>query len=406
LLIVQARNNGGLLEAARYANGSCTTCTDLNYANTTDTKVSKRETLNVALIGTLSGTAQATGQAALHGAQLAIREINDKGGIIGSNNTRYTFVLITYDVSTPSAAADAVKKAKDAGAAIILGPDYNGQILPSITQASSQSIAQLVSATSADVTATDTADYVFGLRTNDEQLSKAALKYLLDERSLTRFATFAVRTDYGLNTINAVKDQIKASDDGQVVASVDHNLDQADYAAYAKELTAANPEVIVAWTTQPAFKGLLDAIGKTGWKGTVVYGYLTADYAKTLTVPANVELIGAVSWWDSAQDWASVDFVNRYTSYYGTAPLIQSAVYYDAIHMIAHGVKESGAKASDLRSWINKQTSFKGVQGAYTPSTYGDGELSRAVLLLRVSKGGISEIARYNDGACWVNCGK
>jgi ABC-type branched-subunit amino acid transport system substrate-binding protein len=244
------------------------------------------------------------------------------------------------------------------------------------------------------------------MRPNDTELSKAALTWLLDERSFTRFATFAVRTDYGLNTINAVKDQIAESDDGQVIASVDHNLDQADYESYARQLTAANPEAIIAWTTQPAFRGLAEALGKTDWKGTLVYGYLTADFAKSLTVPENVELVGPVSWWDNAQDWASVDFANRYTSYYGEAPLIQSAVYYDAIHLIAHGVKESGNKAADLRNWINRQTAFRGVQGTYSPDGYGDGELTRAVLIVRVGGNGITEAARYNDNVCWVNCGK
>ncbi len=406
LLIVQSRNSENLIEAARYANGSCTNCADTTYTNITDTKVTTRSTLTVAVIGNFTGPSQATGEAALHGAQLAVREVNDKGGIIGPSNTRYTLVLTTYDAPTAKDASDAVKKAKDAGAAIILGPDYNGQILPALTQASTQSIAQLVSATSSDITTNETSDYVFGLRATDAQLGKATLQYLLDERDLTRFATFAVRTDYGLNTINALKDQIAASDDGRVVASVDHNLDQTDYAQYAKDLTATNPEVILAWTTQPALEGLIDALGKTDWKGTLVYGYLTSDLTSTLKVPANIELLGPVNWWNNAADWASVDFSNRYTGYYGTAPLQQSAVYYDAIHLIAHGVKEVGGKNTDLRSWINKQTAFRGVQGMYKPSSYADGELARTVLILRVGSAGVTEVARYDDGACWVNCSK
>ncbi len=404
VLLVQARADGKLIEAARYANDSCTTCLNTGYADTTATKATKTSTLNIALIGTLSGISSTLGDATTHGAQLAIREINDKGGIIGPNSARYTLVLTTYNATTAKEADDAIKKAKDAGASIILGPDYNGQILSNLGEPYSQGVPQIVSATSSDITQNETNDYVFSARANDSELGKAAAKYLTDKRELTQFATFAVRTDYGLNTINAIKDTIAASDNGHVITSVDHNVDQTDYAAYAKQLADSGAEAIFVWTTQPAARGLIEALGKTEWKGVLVYGYLTPDFVKDLKVPANIELIGPVNWWNNNSDWASADFTTRFTSYYGTAPAPQSAAYYDAIHLIAHGVKEVGSKASDLQSWLKKQTTFRGVQGQYQPNTYGNGELSRSVTLIQVGAKGINELARYENSNCWVNC--
>ncbi|MBX3064186.1 MAG: ABC transporter substrate-binding protein [Anaerolineae bacterium] len=398
-LLFQAQPDGQFIEAARYVDGDCTTCLNTIVPDTTTETPSDQATITIAVIGTTDGISAATGKSALQAAQLAAREINDRGGVI-RNSTRYTLVVKGYNAADSAAVSTAISQAKTDGATIILGPDFNGHILSVLSAASSNSLPELVSATSAQITTSDATDFVLQVRADDTVMAQAAANYLLNERELTSFATFAARTDYGIDTITAVKKSIDDSDDGRVVLSLEHDVDQKDYTQYAQQIKSSGAQAVFVWTTQPAASALLKALGDQGWQGVFVYGYLTPEMAATLTVPNGIEVIAAQTWWSTAGDWASRDFSARYSTRYGTSPTPQSAAYYDAIYLIADGLSKASASASSLRSWLLDVDEFRGVQGIYRPSEYENGEFTRAVILLSVGSdsSGIREIARYDDG--------
>lgn len=405
LLLAQANSAGELVEVARYTDGDCANCAQIFLPDVTAEDANNREVVTLSLIGTIDGAAESIGQSAANGMELAIREINDNGGVMGPRDTRYTLSLTQYNATNASEMSDAFSSAVSAGSAAVLGPDYNGQILSNLSLAASNDVPQLVTATSSAVTDGNVDDYVFQLRADDVTLANAAAAYLLDERDLTNFATFAVRTDYGIDTVQAVAQTIANSDDGRVVLSLEHNVDETDYTAYAAQIADSNAEAVMVWTSQPAAKALLEALGEAGWNGVFVYGYLTPDMVTNLTVPDGIEVLSPVNWWDTATDWASQSFTERYTERYGVAPTPQSAAYYDAVYLVAKGIETVGSDAEDLQKWIAKQESFRGVQGLYDPKDYGDGAMSRSVTLVQVSVDGVQTLGRYEDGVCWANCG-
>lgn len=400
LFIAEVMESGALVEVARYDDdgATCLNCAQTARPDVSANTVNARASLTVAVIGTFDSLSEHTGDSALKAAQMAAREINERGGIVGPNSTRYTINVVGYPANSSAEAEKAIKDAKAAGAAVILGPDFNGHLLPALNTAAQSTIAQLTSATTTDATENDVDDYVFQLRTHDAELATAAVRYLVDERELTRFATLAVRTDYGIGTADAIKSAIDASDDGRVVLSLEHDVDHSDYAALAAQIAGANVQAVFAWTTQPAFESLLAELGKLNWTGTLVYGYATSDLLNSLEVPPSIDLIASVNWWPSAGDWASADFATRYASRYGTLPTAHSVVYYDALYLLSEGVAVNGADAARLRTWLTDVETFRGVQGVYRPASYGSGELSRSVVLLIVTSSEVRELARYDNG--------
>jgi len=258
----------------------------------------------------------------------------------------------------------------------------------------------LVSATLDQVT-TNSGSYVYQLRASDSTLASAAANYLTDVRGLTRFASVAVRTDYGLDGVEAFNDAVAASDDGSVVLELEHDVDATNFAALADQIVNANVEAIAVWSSQPATSTLISELETRNWDGVLVYGYLTPDFVNTVGETA-FEIIGPVNWWMNAGDWLSQDFASRYTARYGEAPIPQAVSYYDAIYLIAGGLDESGS--SGLLSWLSGLESFTGAGGTYSPESYGTGELTRSVLILDVQGSTVSEAARYNDAVCVVGC--
>lgn len=400
LLIVQTRADGSFIEVARYAEDTCQNCPDTWRADTSDETATSSETFRVGLITTLDGAAEPAGEQIEQAARLAIREINEAGGILGTNGVRYTLDLITYSAESGDAAGTAFDQAVSDGVQIIIGPDYNAQVVPNLFRAENAEVLQLVSATLDQVT-TNSGSYVYQLRASDSTLASAAANYLTDVRGLTRFASVAVRTDYGLDGVEAFNDAVAASDDGNVVLELEHDVDATDFAALADQIVNANVEAVAVWSSQPATSALISELEARNWDGVLVYGYLTPDFVNTVGETA-FEIVGPVNWWTNAGDWLSQDFANRYAARYGEAPIPQAVSYYDAIYLIAGGLDESGS--SGLLSWLSGLESFTGVGGTYSPESYGTGELTRSVLILDVQGGTVSEAARYNDAVCVVGC--
>lgn len=80
-------------------------------------------TIVIALEAPLTGSQAANGQDMLRGAQLAAKEVNARGGVLG----RKVKVVGVDDKADPSLGAQAVRKAQAAGAVAVIGP-YNSSV--------------------------------------------------------------------------------------------------------------------------------------------------------------------------------------------------------------------------------------------------------------------------------------
>ncbi|NWG16191.1 MAG: ABC transporter substrate-binding protein [Chloroflexi bacterium] len=402
LRIVQVGADGGLIEAARYNDGECMNCSDTRRVDTTAKNTSQSAMFNIGLITAGSGSAQDIGENIEQAVRLALREINNAGGVVRSS-TRYTLNLKVYTATTADEARIAFQEAVADGMNIVIGPDANAQILADLNAAANAGLVQLVSATSSQIALTDVNDMVFQLRATDDTLAATAANYLLDVRGLERLAFVAVQTDYGLDSADTFADVVSASDDGELALRLEHAVGETDFSSLAEKIAGADVEAVAVWSTSSAASGLLAALDDLGWDGVFVYGYLTPDFAAQ-AAGSSIEVIGPAGWWASGLDWASQDFVARFNERYDSQPLPQSAAYYDAVYLIAAALEDAGSSSSSIQSWLSKLDSFTGVQGVYHPEVYDTGELTRAVMMLGVGADGVYEIARYDDLTCQVGC--
>lgn len=396
--LVQVQTDGTLIEVARYAEAVCQTCPDTWLADSNDTEVTSTQTIRVGLIAALEGVAENTGENIEQAARMALREINDAGGMIGADGVRYTFDLVTYPANTAEETSAALQQAQTDGVQFLIGPDSNAQTIPNLFRAEGETTVQLVSATTDQATASP----LYQLRPADAVLAEATATYLLDVRDLTRFASVAVRTDYGLDGAESFNDVVAASDEGTVVLELEHDVDQADLSILVDQIVSANVEAVALWTTGPAAHTLVNELSARGWNGVVAYGYLTPDWMSEQT-DTSLEIVGAVNWWAGAGDWVSRDFTARYQTRYGEAPIPQAAAYYDALYLLARGLETSGVDG--VQSWLADLETFIGVQGTYRPATFTTGELTRSAVILGVNGTNVVEYSRYENATCVVGCG-
>jgi branched-chain amino acid transport system substrate-binding protein len=397
--LIELGNGAGNLEAARYADDVCTTCPSFFVADVTEEEASREAIYTFALI---ADTEADSGRAIEQAVELAVREINNAGGILGPQTVRYTLRLRTYEAGTPAEAAAAFGQAVQDGAQAVLGGDLNGWVLPAPFAADAAAVPYLVTATGLTSPTLAAARFLYQARANDLTQARAAVTYAVETLELTQFASVSARADYGLNAARAVRDAVRAADDGEIVLSLEHAPDQTDLSGLAAQIAAQSVEVVYAWTTPAAAQSLIDSLAAAGWQGTVFYGYLNDSLAATLTVPDGIALHGVVPWSVSALDWSSRTFAANYTDLYGEAPNDLGAAYYDSVHLLRRAVEAVGPQPLTVATWLREDADFIGVQGVYTPAQYATNELTQAVRVVRVNGGLLVDAARYS--ACTDLC--
>jgi ABC-type branched-subunit amino acid transport system substrate-binding protein len=196
---------------------------------------------------------------------------------------------------------------------------------------------------------------------------------------------------------------VNGSDDGRVTLELEHAVDDMNVAPIVESILGSDAEVVALWTTQAHALEIAQKLSDAQWQGTVVYGFMTPDFAAQLS-GLSIEVLSPVNWWMTTQDWTSNYFVDQFTSRYGVTPLPQSASYYDAVYMIANAIAQFGTTTDNLQSWLTQDANYIGVQGVYSPSTFATGELSRMVNIVSVNEGQLTSLARYNGNVCLTGC--
>src|SRR5690606_34342075 len=107
MFIVQAWGTS-LIEQVRYENGACVNCLDTWRGEVDESTVDSRDSLLIALIIPNSDSIIALGENIENAVDLAVREINDLGGIV-SESVQYSLVVRSYYANTPAEAATALQ---------------------------------------------------------------------------------------------------------------------------------------------------------------------------------------------------------------------------------------------------------------------------------------------------------
>lgn len=154
-------------------------------ADTTDTTSDGEKTVRLGLIGPMTGDNANYGTSTRDGAQIAVDEINEAGGVNG-----YTFVLDTQDSQgDPDSAVSAYGKLMDSGMNVSLGCVLSGEAQSVITAAVEDGIL-IVTPTSSAVACIEGNPNAFRVCFNDAAQGTVSADYIADNNLGTKIAVF------------------------------------------------------------------------------------------------------------------------------------------------------------------------------------------------------------------------
>jgi len=214
--------------------------------------------IKLADVAELSGGGATVGTNWRNGIDLAIEEINAKGGILGKK------LEVTHadSQSNPGVARAQVQKALDNEPYALLGPGYSGSVKVTAPLAAEAGLAQIMGGEAAELTQ---AGNKFLFRTSFGQQSSMpkVAKYINDDIKAKSVAIVWVNNDFGKGGRDVISKEF-ARYGIKVAADLSTEAGQADFAADVSKIKAANPDAVFIYLNEEESARILKELKRQG----------------------------------------------------------------------------------------------------------------------------------------------
>ena len=304
-------------------------------------------------IGPLTGQYANYGLSVQHGAEIAVKEINEAGGMNGME------IVFSMQDSTgdPEAAVTAYGKLLDWGMNASIGTVLSGE-MASVVNASAKDDMFLITGSASADKCLEASSNAFRVCFYDSYQGIAAANYVAKNLAGKKVAVFYQSDlDYSTGLYESFKAECEKQNIG--IAEIQSFLSSdTDYTAQINALADSKAEIIFlpiyaaeasVFLTQ-AKNGTASAVFPSG---TYFFGADGLDGILTkVSDPREADNVLMLTPFagESSSDPKVVSFVNKYREAYGSVPDQFAADGYDAIYAIKGAVEKAGyQKASDIR---------------------------------------------------------
>ncbi len=355
----------------------------------------KDDEIKVGVIAELTGDMPAVGASCKNAAEMAVKEINDAGGLpVGGKKLKIKLLVEDNGGKADQSAAMAQKLITQDEVVAIIGPNASRYAIPASEIAESNQTVFITPwstnpKTTLDATTNKPKKYAFRACFIDPFQGNVVAKFAVENLKAKKAAVlYDVASDYNKGIAEVFKEAYEKLG-GKIVAFETYTTNDKDFSAQLTKIKAASPEVIflpnyyseVPLQVQQAHKlGIkVPFIGSDSWGsnelltlgGADLEGYFfSTHYAADNATPV------------------AVKFIEGYKKAYGgTVPDDVAALTYDAFGLLFTSLKNAGkADRESVRAALAKLPEYKGVTGDMKFKE-GSGDPIKSAVILQI-KGG------------------
>ena len=343
------------------------------------------DTIKIGFFAPVSApAASADGQSSLNSAKLAVKLLNENGGIDGKQ-----VELVDYDdkLDTKEAANIAEKLATDDSIAAVVSGSYSGptKVAAPIFQDAGK---LMVSAYAVHPDVVNAGDLIFSQSFPQALQGAAAAKYATETLKAKKVAIISVDLDFGSAQVEGFKAQLKKMNSPieivyeQAIDIADNDMSSPVTAAAAKGadlIYSVNYYEQAAQVLREVGQKKLD-IPVLGCEGADSFELLNiaGEYADGLYITTNMNR-------DSKDDQI-VAYIDNYVKEYDIQPDMVGASVYDAFQVVFAAIDECGTDTQKMKEYIAGLENFDTVTGTlirYNP----DGSAVKPVQIQLVTDG-------------------
>ena len=319
------------------------------------------EPIKIGITTILSGPFADRGQSEQYGAQIALDQINESGGVLGRPVEAY----YGDNGCDPKLGVPATQRLLDQ----VHVPVLIGALCTPVTHAIMPVVAQakvpLIIATSAGQDFVDESGvggnpYAWKTIPSEVDIARGLLGYL-KQQGVASIAVLA--DDNGFSRANAVGFGRVAGEMGiHVLTTVVVPAKTADFAPMVAQLKAMAPDEIVS-VLGPSSGGFFKALADSGWD-VPVSGRLDLGSAIAALPPAQAAKLTSVVVFTPASPQPGVQaFVASYRAHTGLTPTQRSFFVYEAVLLAADAIKRAGTDTPEAIEAALKTTTMPSLLG-------------------------------------------
>lgn len=299
--------------------------------------------IKLALVVPISGSSAPTGAYMENGAQLAVNEINEAGGILDGRQLELDVEDEACDAQQSVAAAN---KAVSNGAVVSVGGYCSGATLPEIPIFEKANIPMIIPAANSQDIVNQGAKNVFMINCTGKQQSTTALTFM-KKQGFDTVALVDDNTSYSKDINTETAKQIEEDGTITVALSTSVTAGESDYSSVVRDIMGANP-ALVYWTGYYQEGGLIiNQLMNAGYTGKIMVADGSVDPSISQIAGAGSEGVFATmtqtpDTLEGAEDW-----IANYEEEFGSAPGPYSTQAYDAVRLAAQAIDDAGNTNGD-----------------------------------------------------------
>ena len=263
----------------------------------------------------LSGEGATVGVLWKNAVDLAVEEINGKGGILGRK-----IAVTHYDTQTnPGVSRAQMQKALDDKPYVVLGPIYSGSIKVNMALAQQAEVPQIMGGEGADLTKQGN-PYLFRTSFGQQVSMPKIAAYLADEAKAKSVALLYVNNDFGKGGRTTFKAEMEKRG-VKLVADVSAEAGQVDFASDVAKLKSSNADAVFVYMNEEESARFLTEARKQELKAPI-YGETTILNQKVIDLAGSAAngVKGHIGLSANAPVKAIGEFADRFKKKFGEAP--------------------------------------------------------------------------------------
>lgn len=323
--------------------------------------------VKIGFIGPLTGDYANYGTLCRQAVEMAIDEINAKGGVNGAS-----IKLFAEDSEGDSQKALAAmeKLSSSDKVCAIIGPVLTGETFSVAERAQAEGIVIITpSASHKDIT--NVGDYIFRTTPSDGLQGEVAGKYWSQVLGYTKLAVLYAKNDYSQGLYESMSEAF-TQDGGQIVAAETFMVGDKDFKTQLTKLKSTDAQAIYLPDYTAEMAQILEqaaqlGIGKPflsgdGFLSEEIYS-LAGQYTDGVVYTASARV---------EESNKNKEFKDAYTARWGIGPDSFATNAYDATYILVSVIEKVGTDRKAIKTGMEQVKDFEGVNGIINFAPNGD----------------------------------
>lgn len=329
------------------------------------------------------------GQSSTKAMQLAVEEINAKGGVLG----KQIKLIVEDDQCKPEEAANAAQKLIEQDKVLCVIGEVASSNSLAAAPICQNAKTPMVTPSSTNPAVTQTGDYIFRICFTDDFQGLVMSRYAFEDIGAKTAVIFSdVASDYSKGLSKVFRETFTARG-GKILAEESYNQGDRDFRAQLTKFRALKPDVVFIPGYYQEVALILSQARQLGLKAAFLGGD-GWDSPKLVEIAGEAAEGGCFSNHYSKDDPNPVvqQFVKSFQAKYNEIPDALAACAYDAVRIVARAIEMAGVEdRTAVRDALARIKDFNGVTGKITIDENRNAKKSATILKI---KGGVQTFVK------------